>query len=217
MRRYIPLIDLLLFTALGALALGSLILVVFTAQDWPTGKIVTVSVVPLAIVAVCAWALLVRWLARPAFITKQGTAVWVAPTGPLLSEIEEFLDFYIEHVAELWPQATEYKIKEMLSGARIEFVNRLITLGGFGWSIKDAYGLQKGKIIKVKYNTCHLENTALCHELHHMIDELVFNVPPDYQHKLTVWWYTCSIINASWGQRNSLQKRSLNVHLPKSF
>lgn len=217
MRRYIPLVELIFFLSIILITVAATLAVFLTPQEWPIEKIIVLSIVPPAIVVMCVSFLLMRYFAKPAFITKQGVAVWTCSTGPLLSEIEDFLDFYIESVPEVWPQATKENITEMLRGAKIEFVTKLISIMGIGWAIKDAYGVQQGNTIKVKYNLCHLETTALCHELHHMMDELVFKVPPDYQHKLTVWWYTVGIINTSWAQRNGLQRRALNVQLPKAF
>jgi hypothetical protein len=75
----------------------------------------------------------------------------------------------------------------MLKGAQIQWSRGLISSIGLGWKVKDKAGLQSGRCIKVHWPGM-IKHSALFHELHHMVDEIVFGREPDYEHQRTKWW-----------------------------
>jgi hypothetical protein len=75
----------------------------------------------------------------------------------------------------------------MLRGARIEWSSKPITLVGRFWSVRDKAGLQQGKGVMVHWQGSVL-TSALFHELHHMVDEIILKRGPDYKHEDKEWW-----------------------------
>jgi hypothetical protein len=133
-----------------------------------------------------------RWYnSRPNYFTKHGTAIWMDGINAVYrARMEHALDYYIAKLLELAKnQMTDLKGKLpfMLKGASIEWSRKLISSMGIGWKVKDKAGLQSGKNIKVHWPGS-IKNSTLFHELHHMVDEVVLGLGPDYEHKRTQWW-----------------------------
>lgn len=201
MKKYVPWIDFVLYGSISLLTVVVTLIAALTSQEWTYEKIIAISVVPTAIVCICLVILLTKIFTKPNYVTKHGCLVWSGSVGPSKEELEKFIDFYIEKLPILWPYVKEVDLVKMFDGAKLEFTDKLITIFGIGWTAVDKEGLQWLKNVKVKYITGKLERTALAHEFHHMADEVVFGIAPDYEHKNVLWWYTVSVLNAEYGYK----------------
>lgn len=102
-------------------------------------------------------------------------------------------------MASLYPQAQEswmsYLLVEMLSGARIVWSKDPVSSFTRFWQIHDVNGLQKGKGIEVRWMGS-VSESALFHELHHMVDEIILRRSPDYKHEAEAWWDSVRVLKA---------------------
>jgi len=186
------------FTLLGLL--GVICVLVF---DYSIGAMIASSSAFLGFLIVFI-VVFFRWeSSEPDYITKHGTAVWTDGLPIIDRErMEQALDFYIRKLPSYASQveiSTE-QLEYMLKGAQIEWSRKKISAIGIGWQVKDKAGLQSGKAIKV-YWSGSIVNSALYHELHHMVDEIVIGLPPDYKHERTGWWSIIPALKKDFGSQ----------------
>ena len=76
MKKFIPLVDWIIFGGLTLFGIIGLILILCTPQEWDIIKIIAVFV-PLSVFIVTpVIILIVKYTSRPDYITAQGTYVW---------------------------------------------------------------------------------------------------------------------------------------------
>lgn len=133
---------------------------------------------------------------QPTFVTKHGIAVWTNGVSNASQQvIEVATEFYIHsvvtdnalRVASIYDKVTPAALERMFQGSTLEWKKSIITMAGYGWSVKDVAGLQQGKSVIVQWNE-DIKKSALFHEWHHMVDEIVLNRAPDYAHTNILWW-----------------------------
>jgi hypothetical protein len=206
MKKYVPKITIFFYLLTIVFFISSIFFIELLDKNYDTILIIVLSFfMSILLVLFC------KLFCRQTYETKHGIFVWITKRGPPKKEVEDFIDFYIERLPEIWGFIKQKDIESAIRGCKIEFSERIFSFFGAGWKNVDKDGLQQGKNIKVKYNINGLERTLLAHDLHHMLDEVFFETKPDYEHKNVLWWYTVSVINAGWYQRNALQRGSLNV------
>jgi len=189
LKKKLPWIDFILYGGLAFLML--VVSIVLLIVGIPLPALIALILTTLGFIIVFLL-FFFRWYnSRPDYFTKHGTAVWKDRIGAVYKgRVEHAIDYYITKLPEI-ARTEKVELRErlpfMLKGASIEWSGKLISSVGLGWKVKDKAGLQSGKCIKV-YWPGSIKNSALFHELHHMVDEIVFGHAPDYKHERTSWW-----------------------------
>lgn len=194
MRRFIPWQDIAFY---GGLALMSIIAGVWcalTSQEWNVGKVVALVAVPVGYLMVACVVILGRLFTRPTYVTRDGVAVWATKDGPGEHAMGFACGFFIDAMLNLCEDNMEADwfprelILRVMSEAKIEWRSKPITLlSRYGWRVKDKAGLQQGTNIMV-YWPGSIKESALFHELGHMVRQLVFKQEIDYKHEDKEWW-----------------------------
>ncbi|RLC88667.1 MAG: hypothetical protein DRJ03_01980 [Chloroflexi bacterium] len=193
MRPSVPWVNFILY--------GGLALLAFTAAVWascyeqPIGAFVSVWAAAAGFLAVFV-VVFVGWFVRfPTFIAR-GVSVWDGDIRFITeTAVVDALKFYVERLPTLLEEqhmaekhvVTSDALWTMLFTAQIEWTDKPITLISRFWQIRDANGLQQGKSIMVRW-TGSISGSALFHELHHMVDEIVLKRSPDHKHENKHWW-----------------------------
>lgn len=199
MRGYVPWKDWLLFGGIALLSVVGSVIAALTPQEWSTGKIVVLVLVPVAFVTIAVIVLLAKYRSKPDFVDKHGIAVW-ADGIPEVRNVEKFeraVFVFVRVLPELirrqLPQdapereVTSQHLKKMFRGARVEWSRKPISLfSRWGWSMKDKAGLQQGKGAMVYWNGS-LVTSAMYHEFFHMVDEVILG-RYDPTHSRRPWW-----------------------------
>lgn len=203
MKRYVPWLDILTYGGLALVAVAACVVAAVTVQEWDTGKIVALTVVPAAFVLIAVLVLVTKFKSRPRYVAEYKVGVWTnvevmgnyepsrTGTNRALRGFVDGLPKLIEQNAgrlkEEETKITSDALIKMLDGATIEWRWNYISLMGIGWTVKDKAGLQRGKAVMVKWER-NIFATALYHELLHMVDEVVLGREPDYRHENKPWW-----------------------------
>lgn len=141
---------------------------------------------------------------QPTFVTQHGIAVWTNGISNASKQvIEVATEFYIHavvtdtalRVASIYDKVTPAALERMFQGSTLEWKKSSITMAGYGWSVKDVAGLQQGKSVIVQWND-NIKQSALFHEWHHMVDEVVLNRATDCAHTNVLWWGTLTRMGA---------------------
>lgn len=224
-RRILPIPDIVAFVGLALIVDIVAIIALCTKQTWEIGAIVAFSACVVGFNGVAFALFLRRWLTKPDFFTKHGTAIWTNGIKEITKElVEEALDFYIGEMVrarveaidaikvlnqqpktpvEMWnlldPRLTLEKINEMLNGASIEFRNVPITVIWPHLGTIKAYELQWGNTMMVQWLGA-ISKSAFFHGLQHMVDELVLGKLPDYKHEDLLWWQLVERFNRGFGK-----------------
>lgn len=206
MRRFIPWTDIAVYGGLALLSVVASLLAVITPQEWTTGGIIAAITAPLAFVVLAIVIIGGKLLRRPdyqALLNSYGghtgsVAVWTVAGEPVRDDMEDALSHFAVGAADRLTAIGTYhsmlhigryeKCWSMLAGASIEWSKGKVGAMGIGWKVKDKAGLQSGKYIKLQW-TGSIKNSALFHELGHMVQELILKRPiPDYKHEDTEFW-----------------------------
>lgn len=193
MRRFVPWTNFIFFGGLALLALAAATWV--SCYEQPVGALIAAWATAAGFLGVFL-AVFIGWLIkRPSFVVH-GVAVWNGGVRLIHQHLmREALEFYTRRLPEL---AHEYDLPEkhlinisnltcMFPGARIEWTKKPITIIARFWKVKDKNGLQQGKGVMVRWMGS-LSQSALFHELHHMVDEIILKRGPDYKHENRPWW-----------------------------
>lgn len=136
----------------------------------------------------------------PTFVTSHGTHVTTNGIEEITPEYMELaLDFYILWMPGLYEVHAE-GIEQMLKHADIEWLPDLVEYNG-----KRFYGLQWQRWCIV-YWPGAIHKSVLFHELHHMMDELIFKKSPDYNHENIRLWSTLLILNKEFKEFKEIEE-----------
>lgn len=191
-RRWIPWQDFAVFGGIPLLYTALVIGAAFTSQEWPAVKLTITAVVGVALYAGFALVVLRRWCWRPTYITRMGTLVWTNGLDIESEQVADAMCFYAANVGRAHKRLDESVILSLFSTARVEFTKRPIW-----WGDRQSNGLQRGKAVVVRWLGGFGEN-AFFHELHHMVDEVLLGVKPDYKHERKQWWALISDLKRVW-------------------
>jgi len=195
--QFFSLIDLLVFGGSILVVSAATLLAIFTEQSWDVSKILALVSVYVATISIDLTFLFKGYFSEPDFVTKHGTKVWVGKCSVFIDDMNDILDFYTEKLPQLCNKflitITSTDLRKMLNNASIVLSDKPLSVIGIGWQIREAAGLQRGRQIIV-YLKDGLIESALFHELHHMIDEIILGVKPDYKHERTQWWNLVPIL-----------------------
>ena len=145
-----------------------------------------------------------KWyFSTPDYTTKQGTAVWTDGLKIIdKGRMETVLDFYIKNLSKYAPyDVSPVRLEYMLKNSNIEWSRKSVSGIGLGWLVKDKAGLQSGKYVKLHW-TGSIVRSALYHELHHMVDEIILGVTPDYKHERIEWWSVIEKLKNDFDRQN---------------
>lgn len=195
--RRVPLLNFLFFGGLALLAV-TLAMVVNFVLNPPIGGYIAANVTAAAFLIIFL-IIFIRWLiSAPDAVSVHGALIW-APDKQTAQEACNYLAAYVFKLPEvlvdhyhlgrpIYERVNVDSLTMMLQGARIDLRNKPISLfSRFGWATKDKAGLQQGKSTMVYVKTT-ISDSALVHELHHMIDEIILKKLPDYAHAEKDWW-----------------------------
>lgn len=192
MKRWVPLIDVIVFAALPALFTVLIVITLFFEQPWPPPKIALAIGVPVMSWAIFGAMLWRRWTTRPTFVTLIGTAVWANGIDVTAEQVSDAINLYVYNAATAHKRLDSQTVLAMFGRMRIELTPRPIW-----WAGKKKAGLQKGYGIRVYWGDGFGYN-AFFHECHHAVDENLLAVPVDYQHKRVAWWDLIPKIKRFW-------------------
>lgn len=193
MKKYFPWADLFLYGGLALASIISVIIAACTTQEWSIGKIMPLVLVPLAFTGIATLVVLKKLSTKPDFMTKQGVHVWSGGIKEVTKDLmERAIDYYIEKLPEK-SLIHEEELRIMFFGSKIEWTKSRIGLIGIGWAVKDVAGLQQRRSVVVEWKGS-IRKSALFHEFHHMVDEIVKGIPPDYKHENEYWWKIIPIL-----------------------
>ena len=196
MKKSIPWIDFILYGGLALLSLAGVVLTLIVGTELP-GYIVAgataTGFVVIAVVVFFRW-----WNSRPDYYVDPGVSIWNSGIPELTAQaMKTVFEYYIRMLpkiigdfgmADRYPEVTANALREMLRNARVEWTRKPITLIARFWSVKDKAGLQQGKGVMVHWQGS-VKDSALFHELHHMVDEIILKRGPDYKHEDKEWWH----------------------------
>lgn len=199
-RWYWPWRDLLMYGGLALASIIGAIVAAATPQEWTVGKLVVITVVPLAFTAICVMVLALRVMGIPHF-TSLGIGHWVPRKlrhGPTRKKMEVELQRVTSLFAELLPeearaQGFDHRVQEDSILNRLRWVRctwtcqRINWISRWGWEVRDKAGLQSGRSIVVQWRGSTL-NSAYIHELGHLLRQQLLGLPVDYAHQDRRWW-----------------------------
>lgn len=195
MKRWVPLVDVIVFAALPALFTILILVSLFFEQPWPPPKIALAIGVPVSSWAIFGGMLWKRWNARPTFVTLMGAAVWCKGVDVTPEQVTEAITLYARNVAAAHKRLDFDTVFAMFGRMRLELTPKPIW-----WAGKKKAGLQKGYGIRVHWRDGFGHN-AFFHESHHAVDENLLAVPIDYQHKRMTWWDLIPKIKKLWREQ----------------
>lgn len=186
MRRFIPWVDIAVYGGLALLSVAASLLAVLTPQEWTNGKIVLAVATPLVFVVLAVIIVSGKWSKRPDYILGSGVAVWTA--GDKRPHLQCMTNAIAHFAISASGLVCDHKtMKKFLFGICVEWTTKRVGMIGYGWKVTDKAGLQSGKHIKLQW-TGSIKESALFHELGHMVQELILKRPtPDYKHEDPFW------------------------------
>lgn len=204
--KHINLFDLLFYGGLALIATVLSIVFAFFQESWDVGKVLVMIAVPLAFIGIALAVLLGQYFSRPDWTTEQGMLVW-SKDIPFFDDeagrriLDKFLDSFANRLPRLMqrncgfctfgPQA----VRSLFLSTKLQWTTKRISLMGLGWSVKDKAGLQQGFNIVVHWNGKPLTETALTHELMHLVRQKLVSKAIDYKHEDRAWWAIVKPLN----------------------
>ena len=198
----LPIIDFITFGCLALLGLVGAVIATCYTKD--TGALVTSWGVAGSMLLILA-IIILRWKrSAPDYYNKcYGIAVWCDNDKFLYStkgreDLKHMLILFLDRLPVLiktrFPgdaieqSVTKSALCKMLYGSGIEWRTEPVSLfSKSGWAVQDKAGLQQGKNIACHWQGSFIKS-ALCHELLHMIDEVILLRKPDYKHANKHYW-----------------------------
>jgi hypothetical protein len=198
-RRGIKTLDLIVFGGLCLLYTAVGIGAILTKQEWTAVKIVILALSWGTFVGLTLTYFIHKWLARPDFITKHGTAVWTDNIARITPDLmKKALDRFIEVMEAEQKEVTRDEIEAMLSRTGIEWEIGKVSLWAGRYELKNKAGIQWGYRLLVQWKGS-IGDSALYHELLHEVNECIRlpKLPPekqmdfrlkDVKHEDPDWW-----------------------------
>jgi hypothetical protein len=202
MKRFIPYYEISVFGTIAVLALLATLSLTFFMPEYNLPVIVAFGAVCGGILIFCGTMIIQKYFAPPDYITRQGTHVWTEIRKrtyfiPTLTDVERFIDTYIEYAPEVFASSQELQSTErsitsqqlirMFKDLNILFTQKRSALSGMEWWVRDAGCAQRKNLIAVRY-FAPFTATHIFHVLHHAIDAQVLDRDPDPGHKNEAWW-----------------------------
>ncbi len=201
MFKYVRIPDVLLHGGLSLLAVGVFVAALVT--DTPTPGVVVAALSAAGFILVAVAKFLQCDNEQPKYKTKQGTFVYsdvetvFGSTVPPPDEMELALEFFAYTFPQLAIESpyltgaeqaiSQPEILRMFDGAHIRWRRGRISMFRKYWRCVDKSGLQDGKECIVHWPGGVIQS-ALFHELIHMVDEIILQRPTDYAHTNSHWW-----------------------------
>jgi len=200
-RRGIKNCDLITFGGISLFAIVVTIGAFLTKQEWNAVKVVILLSATGGMVGLSLLYFFKKWMTRPTFVTKHGTAVWTNDI-PRLDQalMEKALDHFIVRMRQEVPEVVkEAELRTMLARTGIEWQSGRVSLITTRYELKDKAGIQHGYRLLVQWKGT-IADSALYHEMLHEVNEFIrlpklkseaekteFRIE-DIQHKEVDWW-----------------------------
>jgi len=198
-RRGVKTLDVVFFGGLCLLYTIVGIWAILTKQEWSAAKITVLVLSWGSFVGITLMYFFKKWMARPDFITKHGTAVWsdnIARLTPGL--MERALDRFLDVMEKEQQKATRDELEDMLSRTGIEWEVGKVSIWVGRYELKNKAGIQWGFRLLVQWKGTIAES-ALYHELLHEVNECIVlpKMPQekqmdfrlkDVRHEDPDWW-----------------------------
>lgn len=200
-RRGAKSIDLVTFGGISLLAVVVTVGAFLIKQEWNVAKAIILLSVTGGMVAAALLYFFKKWMTRPTYVTKHGTAVWSNDIPRVDQDLmERALDHFIKIMREEVPEeATETELRNMLARTGIEWQSDRVSLITTRYELYDKAGIQHGYRLLVQWQGTIAE-TALFHELLHEVNEFI-RLPKlagleakiqfrlaDIRHEEADWW-----------------------------
>jgi hypothetical protein len=157
-------------------------------KTMPTGGIVTLIACGIAALGVIVIIGIYTIGNAPSYYTKHDVAVWTNGINQITKDLmEAALDTYIERVCLHRPDIKKEALLDMYSRMMVVWFTDTVGAVGIGYSLHDKEGLRGGYVIHLHW-TGSVTSSALFHEVHHMVDDVILHKPSDYQHTDKAWW-----------------------------
>lgn len=192
MKRWVPIIDVVVFTALPALFTLAIVASLLFEQPWPPVKIAFAIGFPIVSWLTAVLILWDRWQDEPTYALVLGTVVWAKDIPVSKNEISDALHLYAQQVSKAHKRLDLQTTLAMLGQMRIELTKKPIW-----WAGSKKAGLQKGYFVRAHWGEGFGHN-AFFHELHHAVDENLLGVAIDYKHERMLWWALVADIKRAW-------------------
>jgi hypothetical protein len=182
----VPWLDFFLF---GGFFLFSAAVLIVTLLNDPTLTAIIVFSVSTAGFGVVFTFILVRWFkSLPDFCLTDGTLVWTDGINTITPGLmQRALDFYQRRLVKFIFTINEAKVREAIASLCIWWSKDLVSFHSKSYHLVDKEGLQLGKDIKVHWRGT-VSSSALFHEIHHVVQEVVMLKYPDLEHNDREWW-----------------------------
>jgi hypothetical protein len=201
MLKYVDIKDVALHGGLSLLA--TIVFVIALVADTPLQGIIVAGLSAAGFILIAIAKVIQSKPVLPQYKTKQGTEIFsdvesvLGNYMPTPDEMDQALDFFA-YTLPLLTSSNPYlsgpeqslsqpEILRMFDGAKIHWRKDKTTMFRRYWKCVDKSGLQDGKECIVHWPGGVIQS-ALFHELIHMIDEVILKRAPDYAHKNMHWW-----------------------------
>jgi len=198
-RRGVKTLDLIVFGGLCLLYTAAGVGAILTKQEWTAPKIVVLALSWGSFVGLTLLYFFKKWMARPDYITKHGTAVWADNIARLTPGLmEKALDRFLDVMEVEQKEATRDEIEAMLCRTGVEWEVGKVSIWVGRYELKNKAGIQWGYRLLVQWKGTIAES-ALYHELLHEVNECIRlpKIPPekqmdfrlkDVRHEDPEWW-----------------------------
>lgn len=172
-RRGVKTLDVVLFGAIVLFIAGLVVISTFFIRSWTAHKIVGLFALWASVMVVASIHYIKKWMSRPDFITKHGTAIWtnnLADITPRLMDraLCRFLDVMESEQSEV----SRHELECMLARMGIEWEANRINMWVGRYEMKDKAGVQSGYRVWVHW-AGNIAESALFHELLHAANETI--------------------------------------------
>lgn len=210
MKRFIPWYEIGVFGTIGLVAFLFALSFTFIIPGDSFPAIIALWAVCGGMIVLAGVMIIQKYFAPPDYITRQGVSVWTEIREktyliPTLTDVEKFIDLYIDYVPEVLSAApglqdaekhvTSQQLTKMFREINLLFTRKQSALTGAEWWVKDNGCAHRKNLIAVKYFS-PFTSMHIYHALFHAIDALVLNREPDVNHKNEAWWATLEVVQA---------------------
>ena len=202
MKRFIPYYEISVFGTIALLAFLFALSFTFFLPEYNMPLLIAIWTICGGLVVLCGAMLIHKYFAPPDYITRQGAHIWTDVRErtyfiPTLTDVERFIDTYIEYVPEVLASSQELQEAErsiasqqlarMFKDLNILFTRKRSALSGLEWWVQDIGCAQRYNLIAIRYFS-PFTATHIFHALLHAIDTSILGRDPDPEHKNKAWW-----------------------------